>query len=66
LPWQAKVTKIERLGITKSAGGIGAGYVQDFYRITVEASVTTSGHGLDNLETKMQLQTTLAIEKKEL
>lgn len=66
LPWQAKVTQIERLGITKAPGALGAGYVNDFYRITVEASVKTTGHGFEQLETKMQLQTTLSIEKKEL
>lgn len=64
-PWQARVTKIERLGITKSDDGIGVGYVKDFYRITVEATVITTGHGFEELETKMQMQTSLAIEKKE-
>jgi hypothetical protein len=66
LPWTAKVTEIERLGITKAPDGLGAGYVQDFYRITVEANIKTVGYGFEQLETKLQLQTTLAIEKKEL
>lgn len=63
--WNAMVTRIERLGITESGSGIGAGYVDDFFRITASATITTVGFGFERLTTDMQMNTTIRIKKRE-
>ena len=63
-PWTASITKIERLGITKSTTGVGSGYVDDYFRITAVAKSTLTGHGFKKLENEVTLNVTMQISKR--
>lgn len=61
----ARVTAIERLGITRKATGLGPGYVDDYLRITASAASRIPNYGKDGLESEVTMQVTIQITKKE-
>jgi|GEM_PF-1529288 len=66
VPMTARVTAIERLGITKKGTGLSNGYVEDYLRITASASSQlASFSGGKGLKNDVVMQVTMQITKLE-
>lgn len=66
VPMTARVTSIERLGITKKGTGLSTGYVEDYLRITASASSLIAGFSTGKeLKNDVVMQVTMQITKLE-